>query len=561
VGAPEDRDSPDAAIGPTNAASRLASWVALAAALLFSIAFAATRNVYDDEIASFRLTTLPLIEGWHLANAQDVHPPLQYAAGHVFLRAAGSARLAMLGPIAVLYAGTALFVAALLREEELRGGARTLFAAIGFLHPQMLMWGSSLRWQPLWTGVALAMISLGLELGRGSDTPRRGRAARALALAAVALAATALLYLNYATLVFLVALSVGAAIRFGLRGAAPLLAPLAIAGLAFAPQLDAMWNVHMRATDAQVANLAIVALKLAPGAVVGEALLPWHPLAPIFGLATLPFLAKLVAMAVARVRSGAHAPARGPAWLALLGIYVALVALALATGLGRKPRNFILLGPLFAYLFAFAWQSTRTRALRVGAVALVALWIATSAAHLWLRVGTSKSGFNDHYEEVVAFAASTARGRGAVFFTHDPALAFAIHEHARIRGERWAACSTTPDWLHEVACAERSGVPATIERVFLVDSYVGSYFARRFELAEAINAVGRSLEVERRAELSRDRDAAMKRRLPGALAKLSPDHRFTVFDGRPTAAFELERFARAYLALAPEARLGADDDR
>ncbi|MEZ4218919.1 MAG: hypothetical protein R3E88_20785 [Myxococcota bacterium] len=365
-----------------------------------------------------------------------------------------------------------------------------------------------------------------------------------------------MLYLNYLTIPFAVALAVGVALRFGIAPARPrrlarLALPFAIAAFAFAPQLSPMWHVHMQATQAQVANRLMVLLKLVPGAVVGEPLLPWHPLAVVFGVATLPLLALLASALVRHARTRGLASGPQPAWVAIAGVYAALFALALATGLGRKPRSFVVLGPLFAYLFAFAWQRVRRGALRGAVVALVAAWIATSLAHLWLRVGTSKTGFNDHYEEVVAFARSTARGRPAVFFTHDPALAFALHEHARASDDPWVACSVAPDWYHGVDCAAARGVPPRFERVFLVTGYVGSFLAQRAQLAAAIDAVGHSIDVERRGELGRDRDAAMKRRLPGALAKLTPDYRFTVFEGPPRPGFALERRAADYQALTP----------
>ncbi|MEZ4218920.1 MAG: hypothetical protein R3E88_20790 [Myxococcota bacterium] len=143
-----------------------APWIALAAGVAFAVAFAATRNLYDDEVASFRLATQGYADLWREANAHDVHPPGQYALGRLFLGLAGSPRRAMLGPIALLYGSLALFVAALLREGELRGGARALFAAVAVLHPQVAMWGTSLRWQPAWTALALVSLVLALGLGR-----------------------------------------------------------------------------------------------------------------------------------------------------------------------------------------------------------------------------------------------------------------------------------------------------------------------------------------------------------------------------------------------------------
>ena len=87
----------------------------------------------------------PLAEIWRAANAGDVHPPGQYVLSSFFLNLTDSARWMMIGPLVFMYSGLTLFVAALLRGNALVGSSRALFAAVAFLHPQVLIWGSSIR--------------------------------------------------------------------------------------------------------------------------------------------------------------------------------------------------------------------------------------------------------------------------------------------------------------------------------------------------------------------------------------------------------------------------------
>jgi len=536
-------------------------WLGLVALLVFAIAFAATRNIYDDEVNALRLTLLPIPELWARANAQDVHPPGVYVLPRLALLATGSVRASTAGAILFVAAGLLVFVGALLRGGTLSGRARLLFVGLAFLHPQVLMWGTSTRWQSYWTGLALIALTVGLALHREPDS----RAPEGDDLApppvpvslALGLGLGAMLYLNYLTALFIPAIGLAWLLRYPLSRAS--LVRLACVGVVafalFLPQLGPLLAVHLPNSGDQVARPLIAVLKMVPGVFAGEAVVPWHPIAPIAGVASLVFLLPLLGAARRWLaeRGGATGLLRGasPAWLVLLVFAAALFTAAVVSGLGRKPRSFLLLGPVLAYPIALGWQWSRARWLRVGGVVVFALWISISGYHLLAKVGAVKAGFNDRYDEVIRVAQEEAAGRTALFFSHDPALAFAIHEAARERGERWAVCGVQDDVYHGSPCRRLLDASAPVDVVVVVDSYVGSFLSRMSRIERASNAILDAIRVHRRAATSFDPDAAMKRRLPGPYARLLPDHRFVLYLGEPLEGAKLARLAELYRSIAP----------
>ncbi|MBW2388073.1 MAG: hypothetical protein JRG89_06510 [Deltaproteobacteria bacterium] len=273
-------------------------WLALVISLAFAFAYAATRNIYDDEVASFGTTMRPFAEIWRAANAGDIHPPGQYVLSSFFLNLMGSARSMTLGPLVFIYIGLTSFVAALLRNNTLVGSSRTLFAVVAFLHPQILMWGGSIRWQSYWTGLALIVLTLGLSLHREPEDEKLDLPSYPVLLTTGLLLA-ALLYINYLSFVLIGAFALAWAIRYPMSPAswARLAFTLAIAGLLFIPQIRPLVDVHMASAARQTPSGIGVFLKLLPGALVGQALMPWHPVAPLFGLTTLPFFFVLLGRA------------------------------------------------------------------------------------------------------------------------------------------------------------------------------------------------------------------------------------------------------------------------
>ncbi|MBW2291983.1 MAG: hypothetical protein JRG94_06685 [Deltaproteobacteria bacterium] len=532
-------------------------WLALVISLAFAFAYAATRNIYDDEVASFGTTMRPFAEIWRAANAGDIHPPGQYVLSSFFLNLMGSARSMTLGPLVFIYIGLTSFVAALLRNNTLVGSSRTLFAVVAFLHPQILMWGGSIRWQSYWTGLALIVLTLGLSLHREPEDEKLDLPSYPVLLTTGLLLA-ALLYINYLSFVLIGAFALAWAIRYPMSPAswARLAFTLAIAGLLFIPQIRPLVDVHMASAARQTPSGIGVFLKLLPGALVGQALMPWHPVAPLFGLTTLPFFFVLLGRARRHFfgHSGAARAIRlpSPTWLALLFMYLVVFAMALGTGLGGKPRSFVILSPIFAYLLAVAWQWTSSRALRRTAIVVVGLWIASSGYNLLAKVGTTKGGVNDRYDEVLAVAQEELSGRKTLFFTHDTSLAFALHDAAETLGEAWAVCGTADDYYHGSPCLPAIQDDRKVERVVLVTSFIGSFLTHQLSLNRAQQAVSDSIHIDRRAQVSWDRDAAMKRRIPGRKTQLCPDYRFTLYFGRPNPAVDFEALAEGYRNLTPD---------
>lgn len=524
----------------------------LLASLAFSLVFLSLRNLYDDEVGSFELflETLPTL--WARANAGDVHPPGQYALGHLFLGLAGTPRWAGLGPLLICMLGIAIFVGTLLAGGVLRGAPALLFAGVAFLHPQILMWGSSLRWQPYLAGGVLAVLAVALSLHREPEDGRLRPPSIAVCVG-LGLLLGALLYVNYLILFLSPALAVAWLLRYPIdRGSVVRIAVIGlVAGLLFAPQVAPLWTVHLPQGGGQ-RSILLALVKLPPGAVAGQAVLPWHPVALPVGLVSLFFFARLVGRVRVAVREAGGAVRlvgrANPAWLVLLGFYVLVFAGAVVTGVGYKPRSLLFLGPIYAYLLAVAWAATSWRPVKLVGGALLVVWLGASGHNLLAKTGTSKAGFIDRHDEVIALAHEEAHGRRALFLSHDPALAFALHRAARERGEDWAVCAPIPDVYHGDPCQQARAWKGP-ERVFLVNSFIGSYLSVARALDRAQQGVMAGLRVERIVERSLDPDAAMKRRIPTADAALSHDFRYQIAVGslRPGASWH--SMIRAYRTL------------
>lgn len=529
-------------------------FVTFGLAVLFAGSFLANRNLYDDEIGSLVFMRLPYAEITARANTGDVHPPGQYWIGRLAFSVLQSPRWSALLPTALQLGGLAVFVSALLGGGALRGGARWLFAGVAFLHPQVMMWGTSLRWQSSWTGIVLAAFALGLSLHR---EPREGRLAPpSVAMCfGVGVSFAAALYINYLAVLAIGLFAAGWWLRFpASRASAGRLAiVVGTAGLLFVPQLGPLLTVHLPGGGSQVWFGIWAAANLLPGAFVGQAIVPWHPLVLTFGVAMLPLLWLLCRNAGRHVsRSGgllASLRQANPAWFVLFALCLFVVVLATLTGLGRKARNFVFLGPMFAYLLATTWSWITRAFLRRGLTALLVSWIGLSGWHLLSKTRTWKGGFNDRHDEVIDLARTHATDARAVFFSIDPGLAFAIHTAAAAGGQSWVVCGPTIDRYHEAPCDRllESGQP--VDRVFIVNSYAGSYTNVRGDYLRLMAKIRKTMYAVGIAKLSFDPDANIKRRLPGPLAPFNPNYRYKVHYGPPGPHTDLSHFAGAYRSL------------
>jgi len=83
-----------------------------------------------------------------------------YVLSHVFYELTHSERWTVAGPLLLLYAGLALYAAAILPALASDTLAVVFFSALTFFNPQLLMWGISLRWYSYWTALALVALAL-----------------------------------------------------------------------------------------------------------------------------------------------------------------------------------------------------------------------------------------------------------------------------------------------------------------------------------------------------------------------------------------------------------------
>ena len=77
--------------------------------LILSLVFLNNRNIYDDELTSFKLITRPALDICRAANSSDVHPPGMFIVSRFFYLLTGSERWMTVGPLLFLYSGLFLF--------------------------------------------------------------------------------------------------------------------------------------------------------------------------------------------------------------------------------------------------------------------------------------------------------------------------------------------------------------------------------------------------------------------------------------------------------------------
>jgi hypothetical protein len=507
---------------------RLLAICIIAASCLVSIAFLAARNMYDDEVGSFHFILKPVAGIWQSANSSDFHPPGMYVLSHFFYSLTGSVRWTTIGPLAVLYTGLLVFYLAT-RKHFIHDKAATLFfCALLFLHPQLLMWGNSIRWYPYWTGIALIFITIGLSLYLPAN--REAKPPSIWTCGVLGLMAGALFYLNYMSLLFLAAFAAAYAVRYSGKQ----LWKLAIIGstvlLLALPQLVPFLTVHLPKRGLQQFSRLAAVARVFHATFMSESMLPWHPMAILF-LAIVA--APLAVILLRQVRRG------NSLWRSLGTLFVVLFILAAASGLGGKPRSFIILAPVFAFLAATAFFTTGRR-YRIAATLAMAGWMAFGIGHLLARTGTAKGGLNDHPEEIVRYISAKTAGQSAIIFLHDPALAYVLND----AGQPWTVVSVSGDAVHGLGSGEvrLKGTPAM---EFVIQSYTGDQGEVAAKLDKRLQQARAAMTVAGSAKFGKDEQVAIKRRLPGLgdAGTLLPEYRFDVSYGYPKPGVAWENFA------------------
>ncbi|MGA1982327.1 MAG: hypothetical protein ABSG84_07630 [Acidobacteriaceae bacterium] len=518
---------------------------ALAAALLaisaaLSVAILAVRNLYDDEISALDLIASPVASILRTTAAQGVHPPGMYLLAHLAYRAVPSFRWMDLFPCLFVYAGLAIFLDQV-TPLFARTRSQLCLLLLATLHPQLLLWNTTFRWYSWWTGFALVTLTIALQ-------PRSARptfgAARALALAVLL---GCLFYLNYITLLFVVALGAAMLRRYRAQPWKRLLLPvLLILGVfcaLIAPQLHTMIAVHIPDSADQRFSLVSSFLRLLQSVAMSEAYLPWHPLAILAGLlfAALCVVGLIALMRLARRGASTDAAGGGLASLLLFGLLFFL--LVAVSGLGGKPRNGLLLIPVLAPASALIVGALRPR-VQNAILLFLALWSAVGTAHIIGRYGLAKASMNDRPEQVVAFVRQTAGPGCAIVVTRDVGLAFSLAQANLPR-----ALIVSP-FLPPIFGGARSlpGNDCAQTRLYAVQSYLGASSPWTETLGSELESSTRFIHGQPRVDsFSFDPDARRKRslaRIPGlggdlASAAALPDFRYVVTSG-PVDRTDLE---------------------
>ncbi|HXE06444.1 MAG TPA: hypothetical protein VN612_01025, partial [Acidobacteriaceae bacterium] len=390
-----------------------------------SVSTLAVRNLYDDEISTLAVVISSPTSILHYAATVDIHPPGMYLLAHAAWLVIPSYRWMNLLPCLVLYAGLAVFLFAitpLFRERR----PLLVLLFIATLHPELLLWSNTFRWYSWWTG--LALITLAVVLQPQIEMPSLGWA-RSLA---IGILLAALFYLNYITLLFILALATAMLLRYRFVARSELLrhaaAVVAVFGLLIASQLHTMVVAQLHYASAERVRILASAVRLSEGLIASEAYLPWHPLAILVWLFFLALGAYGMVQFAHRTESQYRPPVEcSPALRSITVLGVALFVMVVLAGLGNKPRSAIVLLPVLAPVAAIASSRLRIRA-QNALLLFLALWSGVGIAHILGRYGLAKATMDDRPEQVVRFLQHD-RGSGcAIVATYDMGLAFALRE-------------------------------------------------------------------------------------------------------------------------------------
>ena len=505
------------------------------------------RNIYDDEYSSLHYVSLSLPQVIHTANATDIHPPGMYVLMWNAYHLISSARWMNILPLLFLYAGLTIFClnfAPLFHTKV----SLLCFLLLATLHPQLFMWGNTIRWYSWWTGIALAAVVVALKSSAEDQKPFSYPRATSLALLLISL-----FYLNYITLLFLPALVVSMLLRYGrdVWKSVALTTVLFIVGIY--PQIHTFLTVHVPNGSKQSAGFLLSSARLIQATLCSEAYLPWHPLAIGAFILFVSLLATGVLWSsknIRLIRSATGQSSKTFAAVTLCAlIFFCLVA---ASGLGIKPRNGLLLAPFLALPIALTVSSLRWQS-QAASLILIALWISFGAEHLFLRKGLAKSTMINRPEEVTSYIRNAQSGRCDLIITYDPLLTFTV-----ATSEHHGTILLTPREFPLSASPGPSPAQCDMVNLYLVRSSLNDIAAAR-QIAAEMNAVSSSLPNAKTLNFSFDPDAATKRRLGTLLGGSDvPDYRYVVTSAQVSPARlieikkELKHFAPAYGSSSPD---------
>ncbi|MFI5371371.1 MAG: hypothetical protein ACHQ52_07405 [Candidatus Eisenbacteria bacterium] len=497
------------------------------AALALSLIILRSRNLYEDEWVSLSIVSRPLAEMWRWCLTVDIHPPGIYALDRLLLRALGAPRAVGAVHLALWSAGAMTLVSAAYRLLSSLWG-RIAFAIAALMHPHVLMWNSSIRWYPVWWGLALAVLAWGLLPRRRDDVPGW---AMTLGLGA---AIGALAHLDYLAVPFAPSFAAAWLVRHGSapRSLGRLLLLAATAILVASPMLGpvlAMIRGHGGAGD--VASLRISAQRMLYVLSLGDALLPWNPVSVLVALALLaPSAWLLLRRMPARWGEMRRTDSVGTRELAALAVFTALMlAAGVMTGVGSHGYAFLGLTPLVVLLLTLGAERSDRRAWRALASATAIVWISTGAYDMIARTGTAKRQLNDHPEEIVSELGRLTNGEPAVVVTDDLPMTFEINERRVRQTTRLVTCSWVTDDYHGYG----AGLDGTIldYRWVIVLEHVEGEWDEFGPLLRAATDRARQLTPEgRMVELAPDPDFRWKNLLRGARMQA---HRLRAWYGHP----------------------------
>ena len=370
---------------------RLAFWVTLILSCSVSFFFLANRNLWDDELWSFCMICGSYSHIWDNANRRDVHPAGMYMLLKFFYELTGSERWATLGPIAALYTGLIYFCHKGIGSLSRNPAAYVVFLAVCLLNGHVLLWGSSLRWYPYWTGLGLLVLCIALQVGKpiaSLDIPKL------LVCVVVCVLLAVMFYICYASILFVPAFSAAWVARYSLNANSLRKLIAIIAGCLFLslPQSYYFAAYHLVNASHQVAPIKLVMVRLFFSVLSGDALLPWHPISlmccVIFGILLIVVFKQVIGN-VRRQGLGHFEAAED--WQSLAVFWGVFLVLAVITGLGFRGRGFMILNPILGLLLAHGIQILDKPKFNVLALAITALWVSFSTTNLVLRQGLTKS--------------------------------------------------------------------------------------------------------------------------------------------------------------------------